>query len=146
MEGYYRIATHAISRQPLDALSQRSFHALPRDAAPQLPALHRRTTYVVSRNVDADDRAVVAGLQTDRFGGVAGNLWICEPAALVVSLLARPIDWRPLQPAPRRDHNTKRFDGPRACAGGINTDGRVARLAMAVGGYLHYVPSGSSEC
>src|SRR2546427_4049256 len=119
MEEYYRIATHANSRQPFDALSQRSFHALPqrsfhavpRDAAPQLPALHRRTTYVVSRNVDADDRAVVAGLQTDRFGGVAGNLWICEPAALVVSLLARRIFFRPLQPAPRRDHHTKRFDG-----------------------------------
>src|SRR5438876_5560644 len=83
MEEYYRIATHAISRQPLDALSQRSFHALPRDAAPQLPALHRRTTYVVSRNVDADDRAVVAGLQTDRFGGVAGNLGFASPPTLL---------------------------------------------------------------
>src|ERR1700730_3921099 len=58
-----------------------SVYALPRNAAPQLPTLYWRPANFTHRHVDADDCAVVAGLQNDRVGGAVGCLRICQPGA-----------------------------------------------------------------
>src|SRR6266403_4028127 len=93
------------------------FHALPRDAAPQLPAIHRGTTHFADWNVDSDDRAALAGLQADGIRGAAGRVRICKPSANAVSFLNWRVRRRPLRPSAQRDWHADgcHDSGVRAC-------------------------------
>ena len=52
--------------------------AVPRPEASQFSIIYRGATGFLDWDLDADYRAVVAGLRFDAFGGAAGNFWICE--------------------------------------------------------------------
>src|SRR5882762_8239008 len=103
-------------------------HALPRHATPQLSAFHRGTTHIAYRHVDADDRAALASLQADGFGGAAGCVRVRQPGADSLSRVDWRICWGPLRPASRGHVDANRFDDSRVCAGGADTRKNYHRL------------------
>src|SRR5260370_35635115 len=105
------VATAACGLQFTEEIPAR-LHALPRLAAPQLPALFRRTAYFAHRNVDAIHGAALAGVQADELRGAAGRFWFCQSSPHFVFGLAGRICRGPLQTASRRVCLTYFGDAP----------------------------------
>src|SRR5260370_16583650 len=95
------VATAACGVQFTEEIPAR-VHALPRLAAPQLPAFFRRTAYFAHRHVDAIHGAALAGVQADELRGAAGRFWFCQSSPHFVFGLAGRICRGPLPPASRR--------------------------------------------
>ena len=98
------------------------YDAVPGAEASQFPIIHCGATGFVDWDLDADDRAVVAGLRFDAFGGAAGNFWICESDPDAGAGVGGRICGRSLQPAPRSDCNADGFDVAGIHSGGIDAD------------------------
>ena len=96
--------------------------AVPRTEASQLPIIYCGTTGLVDWNLDADDRAVVAGLRFDAFGGAAGNFWIRESDTYAGAGVGGRIRRRSLQPASRSDCYADDFDAAGVYFGGSDAD------------------------
>ena len=98
------------------------YEAIPGAEASQFPIIHCGATGFVDWDLDADDRAVVAGLRFDAFGGAAGNFWICESDTDAGAGVGGRICGRSLQPAPRSACNADGFDVAGIHSGGIDPD------------------------
>src|SRR5258707_973666 len=98
------------------------YDAVPRAEASQFPVIYRGATGFVNRDLDADHRAVVAGLRFDAFGGAAGNFWICESDTNAGAGVGGRVCGRSLQPAPRSARDADDFDVAGIHSGGIDAD------------------------
>src|SRR5258705_5116420 len=105
-----------------DAERSMPYEAIPGAEASQFPIIHCGATGFVDWNLDADDRAVVAGLRFDPFGGAAGNFWICKPDTDAGVGVRRRICGRSLQPGPRGDCNPEGFHVAGISSGWICAD------------------------
>src|SRR5260370_41711090 len=98
------------------------YDAVPGTEASQFSTIYCWATGFVDWDLDADDRAVVAGLRLDAFGGAAGNFWICESDTDAGAGVGGRVRRRSLQPAPRSDCHTVDFDAAGVYFGGADAD------------------------
>src|SRR6266852_3163020 len=141
------VATAACGVQFTEEIPAR-VHALPRLAAPQLPAFFRRTAYFAHRHVDAIHGAALAGVQADELRGAAGRFWFCQSSPHFFFGLAGRICRGPLQPASRRDCHPDGGDAPGLYSCGADIDGSDSPYGTAgrLGYYFHRVSRWDREC
>src|SRR5258708_36558145 len=97
------------------------YDAVPGAEASQFSIIHCGATSFVDWDLDADDRAVVAGLRFDAFGGAAGNFWVCESDPGGGAGVGGRVCGRWLQPASRSAFNPEGFGVRGVASGGVLT-------------------------
>src|SRR3984957_11487943 len=133
----YNDCSHSVNEEEGRGRAQ----ALWRIAAPQLSTVYCWSAGFAAWHLDAVHGAALARLQAHQFGGVARSFWIRESDRDFAAGVGGRVYRRPLQPAPRCDLDSNRFDDLGVYAGGAD----VYAFAESVAPDFYRVSGGHRE-